>query len=649
MSQQYNTVVNALEQFSANHLSLKRFKCSFFEQMDNFSTSENSFPILYAIPNDISFEDNIDVMSFRVYCVDVLQKDRSNEQTILNETLLILRDLNNWFKQNDYNNLNVLNNPRAIPVNNFLTEFTTGWYIDIDVEVEGETNDCSIPFSNNFILTGITCDTQYVNQFLTCETLQYCSEIINIDNRITFLESLTGQTSSTLAQVLTVGNSTGNIPITNPSGTMEMGVDDMNNTYVRGVNNNASFNIISPSGFYYPAINFHNAGGYQASITGYANNLYVNDGLIVGPYDTITRHWGYFNNGYGIDTTQTVGTDVLNIGTVNADVINIGTTGSSINLFGTVYPKKDVIMASANSIKSVNGGGTLSLDGGDIYTSPNDVYLSNDNNGFAKSYLSFNEYPSGFHNEVGLVTNDTSTNTKKGSVTIGVYSNDVSFWRTYTKISSDQHLSVYKNQKIDIVQPSSPFNTGSITFTTQNAIFSNNVKLNGLTASKMLWLDANKQIVNLNLGSGLLLSGGTLSVTGGTTDNYVTGGTYSNGTLTLNRQNGSVNISLQPQTNIQASTTSLTPNITLYSEEVITTLSTGLTINAPTGTPVNGQTFIIRIKDDGTVRTLTWDSIYRFSLNNQAPANTTINKTAYFYCKYNSTDTKWDVMWVNNF
>ena len=133
MSQQYNTVVNALEQFSANHLSLKRFKCSFFEQMDNFSTSENSFPILYAIPNDISFEYNIDVMSFRVYCVDVLQKDRSNEQVILNETLLILRDLNNWFKQNNYNNLNVLNNPRAIPVNNFLTEFTTGWYIDISI------------------------------------------------------------------------------------------------------------------------------------------------------------------------------------------------------------------------------------------------------------------------------------------------------------------------------------------------------------------------------------------------------------------------------------------------------------------------------------------------------------------------------------
>lgn len=143
------------------------------------------------------------------------------------------------------------------------------------------------------------------------------------------------------------------------------------------------------------------------------------------------------------------------------------------------------------------------------------------------------------------------------------------------------------------------------------------------TPFTLLYTDANNYVKPVTIGSNLSFStGGTLSVTG---------------------------LTSEPTTNIQASTTSLTPNITLYSEEVITTLSTGLTINAPTGTPVNGQTFIIRIKDDGTVRTLTWDSIYRFSLNNQAPANTTINKTAYFYCKYNSTDTKWDVMWVNNF
>ena len=283
MSQQYNTVVNALEQFSANHLSLKRFKCSFFEQMDNFSTSENSFPILYAIPNDISFEYNIDVMSFRVYCVDVLQKDRSNEQVILNETLLILRDLNNWFKQNNYNNLNVLNNPRAIPVNNFLTEFTTGWYIDIDVEVEGETNDCSIPFSNNFILTGITCDTQYVNQFLTCDTLLSCDGFIDLDNRVTTLESIV---YTITGAPLTFSGTSNYYSRFTSGGTLSNGIiwdDGISIVNFMGTEDTA-INIVSPVGYYYPSLKFYNNGVTPiGSITGYDNELYINGGLKVHP------------------------------------------------------------------------------------------------------------------------------------------------------------------------------------------------------------------------------------------------------------------------------------------------------------------------------------------------------------------------------
>ena len=283
MSQQYNTVVNALEQFSANHLSLKRFKCSFFEQMDNFSTSENSFPILYAIPNDISFEYNIDVMSFRVYCVDVLQKDRSNEQVILNETLLILRDLNNWFKQNNYNNLNVLNNPRAIPVNNFLTEFTTGWYIDIDVEVEGETNDCSIPFSNNFILTGITCDTQYVNQFLTCDTLLSCDGFIDLDNRVTTLESIV---YTITGAPLTFSGTSNYYSRFTSGGTLSNGIIWDNGISIVNFmgTEDTTINIVSPVGYYYPSLSFYyNGVTLIGSITGYNNELYINGGLKVHP------------------------------------------------------------------------------------------------------------------------------------------------------------------------------------------------------------------------------------------------------------------------------------------------------------------------------------------------------------------------------
>jgi len=187
--QSYNTLVNALTQFSNNHLSLKRFKCSFFEQFDNFSTSGNSFPILYAVPQDCQFEENIDRFTFRVYCVDTLQKDRSNEATVLNETLLVLRDLTNWLRLDQYNDLNILNVPRANPINNFLVDFTAGWYIDIEIEATVETSDCSIPFTDNFIFSAICCDNTFTTNFLTCETLAECASFIALEDRVEVLES----------------------------------------------------------------------------------------------------------------------------------------------------------------------------------------------------------------------------------------------------------------------------------------------------------------------------------------------------------------------------------------------------------------------------------------------------------------------------
>lgn len=177
MLNNYLTVINAIDTFCANHANIHRFKSSFFEQMDDFSTSGNSFPIFYAVPNDIAMEENIDVMSFRIYCLDILQKDRVNEEAILNSTYQNLRDLVNWFRNDEFNDLNVLNSPRAIPVNNFLVDFTTGWYIDTELEVSVGTNDCDIPFTQNFQLTGTSCDVSYITPYLTCATVTGCTTL----------------------------------------------------------------------------------------------------------------------------------------------------------------------------------------------------------------------------------------------------------------------------------------------------------------------------------------------------------------------------------------------------------------------------------------------------------------------------------------
>ena len=93
-----------------------------------------------------------------------------------------------------------------------------------------------------------------------------------------------------------------------------------------------------------------------------------------------------------------------------------------------------------------------------------------------------------------------------------------------------------------------------------------------------------------------------------------------------------------------------TPNSDTTDQYNITALATDPTFGAPTGSPSNGQKLIIRVKDNGTARTLGFNAAYRFSTDLTAPTTTVINKTLYMGFIYNSVDAKWDcVAMLNNF
>lgn len=78
---------------------------------------------------------------------------------------------------------------------------------------------------------------------------------------------------------------------------------------------------------------------------------------------------------------------------------------------------------------------------------------------------------------------------------------------------------------------------------------------------------------------------------------------------------------------------------------VITAQAAALTLANPTGTWVQGQSLMIRIKDNGTARALTFDTNYR-AIGVTLPTTTVINKITYLGIIYNSTDGKWDVIGV---
>jgi hypothetical protein len=135
---------------------------------------------------------------------------------------------------------------------------------------------------------------------------------------------------------------------------------------------------------------------------------------------------------------------------------------------------------------------------------------------------------------------------------------------------------------------------------------------------------------------------GTVAIANGGTGATTLAGasivTYS-GTETL------TNKRIDPRDVSTASASSLTPDISVGDIYAYTALAANLTINAPTGTPTNGDKLIFRLLDNGTSRTLTWDSTYTV-IGVTLPTATTINKTTYVGCIYNANNTRWDVIAV---
>lgn len=154
-----------------------------------------------------------------------------------------------------------------------------------------------------------------------------------------------------------------------------------------------------------------------------------------------------------------------------------------------------------------------------------------------------------------------------------------------------------------------------------------------LTASALLLGGgASTAISSTTTGSGVVTALGNAANASG-------GFTTINGTATL------TNKRIDPRVSSTSSASSLTPDIASFDMYAYTALAANLTINAPTGTPVDGNKLLFRFLDNGTPRTLTWNATYT-AIGVTLPTATVTNKTIYVGCVYNAGSTRWDVIAV---
>jgi len=102
---------------------------------------------------------------------------------------------------------------------------------------------------------------------------------------------------------------------------------------------------------------------------------------------------------------------------------------------------------------------------------------------------------------------------------------------------------------------------------------------------------------------------------------------------------------IEPRCQVAASSATPTANADTDDAVILTGMTAGATIGAPTGTPTQGQQIWYRFKDNGTSRSIAYNAIFR-AIGVTLPTATVVSKTLYILTKYNSTDTKWDVIAV---
>lgn len=156
----YITLLSKIEQFCNAHLQIKKYGGEFREQMPNFSTKDEKYPIVFVEPISDLEDLNTNQFSINVYCVDIIQKDRANLNTIVSDCQLILKDMYVYYINDMDAQLDVVGTSTMTPVNNFDSDYVAGWVMSITFEVS-TYGACEIPM-NPIEPVEVICEPGYV-------------------------------------------------------------------------------------------------------------------------------------------------------------------------------------------------------------------------------------------------------------------------------------------------------------------------------------------------------------------------------------------------------------------------------------------------------------------------------------------------------
>lgn len=384
----------------------------------------------------------------------------------------------------------------------------------------------------------------------------------------------------------------------NSGSTIEDGIvyDNGTSVYVQAPNNNTGFNIVSPPGFYYPALGFFNVGSnYLGGISAYANSLYI--------------------SGAGAPITPLLVSSVVQFPYLVATANTLTYVNSSNTLQG-VKLGSGLILSTGGTLSATATGGGEVFTGGTV---TGDTIFTNGvtaNTISALNYLGLpiDIYVTGFTYD--NANNFTIKNSTGGTLSVNI---NITTGLTVNGILSSSTITVD--------------NTSNLKGTINTSFSGSSSRI--VESSSAGTLSSSRELIDSFLTTGIITTLLSANSNWNNADVYIgtpIAGTYQGQQyydssyyyIAINDDDW-IRIIRKPINNITVIGTSTNPIITVGGGKInysITALTTSATITT-TGIAQDFDMMLVRIKDSGTAQTITFD-ISNFEPKGQALPVTTI-------------------------
>lgn len=123
-------IIEKIEDFCNTHSQINEFGVG---PISMISTKNHNFPMVWLLPTGARHESSYIILQFDMYVFDLLKSDYSNLKDILNDTLLIGRDVITEFYDTEYEyGFSMVETANAEPFDFQFDDLCAGWIFKLD-------------------------------------------------------------------------------------------------------------------------------------------------------------------------------------------------------------------------------------------------------------------------------------------------------------------------------------------------------------------------------------------------------------------------------------------------------------------------------------------------------------------------------------